>query len=111
MEPEVQRIRSFLLFPDSPSSPLDPCVGDGVAFEAITRGVEVLRYGIELDAYRAEQARERIPNINHYTPVTSASLFTQDFLMASWEIMMIVIYTSGRQSRWWTRQRKKRMPP
>jgi len=60
---EAQRIRRFLLFPDQPSSALDPCVGDGVAFEAITSDAEVLRYGIELDAYRAEQARERIPNI------------------------------------------------
>jgi len=33
-----------------------------VAFEAITNGPEMLRYGIELDAYRAEQARQRIPN-------------------------------------------------
>ena len=60
---EAQRIRRFLLFPDAPSSAIDPCVGDGVAFEAITSGAEVLRYGIELDAYRAEQARQRIPNI------------------------------------------------
>jgi hypothetical protein len=36
------------------SSAIDPCVGDGVAFEAITNGGDVLRYGIELDAYRAE---------------------------------------------------------
>jgi hypothetical protein len=60
---ETQRIRRFLLFPDQPSSALDPCVGDGVAFGAITSGTEVLRYGIELDAYRAEQARQRIPNV------------------------------------------------
>jgi SAM-dependent methyltransferase len=60
---EAQRIRRFLLFPDSPSSALDPCVGDGVAFEAITSDAEVIRYGIELDAYRAEQARQRIANI------------------------------------------------
>jgi 16S rRNA G966 N2-methylase RsmD len=60
---EAQRIRKFLLFPDRPSSALDPCVGDGRAFEAITNGAEVRRYGIELDAYRAEQAQERIPNI------------------------------------------------
>jgi SAM-dependent methyltransferase len=60
---EAQRIRRFLLFPDQPSSALDPCVGDGVAFEAITNGAEVFRYGIELDAYRAEQARQRISNI------------------------------------------------
>jgi SAM-dependent methyltransferase len=60
---EAQRIRRFLLFPNQPSSAIDPCLGDGVAFEAITSGAEVLRYGIELDAYRAEQARQRIPNV------------------------------------------------
>ncbi len=60
---EAQRIRRFLLFPDQPSSAIDPCVGDGVAFEAITSDADVIRYGIELDAYRAEQARQRIPNI------------------------------------------------
>ena len=62
--PEAQRIRRFLCFPSAaPSSAIDPCVGDGVAFEVITSGAEVLRYGIELDAYRAEQAKQRIPNI------------------------------------------------
>jgi hypothetical protein len=60
---EAQRIRRFLWFPDAPSSALDPCVGDGVAFDTITNGAEALRYGIELDAYRAEQAKQRIPNI------------------------------------------------
>ena len=34
-----------------------------MAFEAITGGADVLRYGIELDAYRAEQARQLIPNV------------------------------------------------
>ena len=53
---EAQRIRRFLLFPDA-SSAIDPCVGDGVAFEAITSNADVLRYGVELDAYRADQAR------------------------------------------------------
>jgi 16S rRNA G966 N2-methylase RsmD len=60
---EAQRIRRFLWFPDAPSSAIDPCVGDGVAFEAITSGAQVLRYGIELDAYRAEQARELVSNV------------------------------------------------
>ena len=60
---EAQRIRRFLLFPDQSTSAIDPCVGDGVAFAVITNGAEVLRYGIELDAYRADQARQRIPNI------------------------------------------------
>ena len=60
---EALRIRRFVQFPHAPSSAIDPCVGDGVAFEAITSGAEVLRYGIELDAYHAEQARQRIPNV------------------------------------------------
>ena len=60
---EAHRIRKFLQFPGTSSSALDPCVGDGAAFEVITNGAEVFRYGIELDAYRAEQARQRIPNI------------------------------------------------
>jgi hypothetical protein len=60
---QAQRTRRFLWFPDAPPSAIDPCVGDGVAFEVITNGAEVLRYGIELDAYRAEQARQQIPNI------------------------------------------------
>jgi hypothetical protein len=60
---EAQRIRRFILFPDAVSSAIDPCVGDGVAFEVITSGADVSRYGIELDAYRAEQAKQRIPNI------------------------------------------------
>jgi hypothetical protein len=57
---EALRIRRFLLFPDQPSSALDPCVGDGVAFEVITNGAEVLRYGVELGA---DQARQRIHNV------------------------------------------------
>jgi hypothetical protein len=60
---EARLIRRFLLFPDQSTSAIDPCIGDGVAFEVITSGAEVIRYGIELDAYRAEQGRERIPNI------------------------------------------------
>ena len=34
-----------------------------MAFEVITNGAEVLRYGIELDAYRADQAKHRIHNV------------------------------------------------
>jgi hypothetical protein len=68
---EAQQIRKSLQFPDTPSSAIDPCVGDGVAFEVITNGAESFRYGIELDAYRAEQARQRIstvpPNEQIYT--------------------------------------------
>jgi len=60
---EAQRIRRFFLFPDAPSSAIDPCIGDGVALEVITDDADVSRYDIELDGYRAGQARQRIPNI------------------------------------------------
>jgi len=54
---EARRIRRFLRYPDTPCAAIDPCIGDGAAFEAITHAASALRYGIELDAHRAEQAR------------------------------------------------------
>src|SRR5579871_5792884 len=53
---EAERIRRLVQFPAEPFSALDPCVGEGIAFAAITRDSSARRYGIELDAYRAEQA-------------------------------------------------------
>lgn len=53
---EANRLRSWLTFQD-PFSALDPCTGDGVAFVHLLRNAPALRYGIEIDAYRAEQAR------------------------------------------------------
>ena len=54
--PEAERVRRFLAFPDKQCSALDPCLGDGAAFAEITSDKGVLRYGVELDAGRAEQA-------------------------------------------------------
>lgn len=56
---EALRLRNHLLFPEKPFSALDPCIGNGSAFEILVQQSAVLRYGVELDAYRAEQARER----------------------------------------------------
>ena len=53
---EAKRLKSWLTFPEDFSA-LDPCVGDGVAFTHLLHGVAAHRYGIEIDAYRAEQAR------------------------------------------------------
>jgi hypothetical protein len=53
---EAGRLRNCLTFPDEFSS-VDPCVGDGVAFTDLVEGTHARRYGIEIDAYRAEQAR------------------------------------------------------
>ncbi|HET6843521.1 MAG TPA: DUF6094 domain-containing protein [Candidatus Angelobacter sp.] len=54
---EAQRLRRHLSFPDEPFAALDPCIGDGAAFQAILDGTVAFRYGIELDAHRAEQSQ------------------------------------------------------
>ena len=53
---EAKRIKNWLTFPKTFSA-LDPCVGDGVAFTYLLHNVSCNRYGIEVDANRAEQAR------------------------------------------------------
>ena len=53
---EALRLRTLLLFP-AHCSALDPCVGDGVAFAKLLERAGGQRCGIEIDSYRAEQAR------------------------------------------------------
>ena len=53
---EAKRLKNWLTFPKRFSA-LDPCVGDGVAFAHLLQDVACIRYGIEVDAHRAEQAR------------------------------------------------------
>lgn len=55
---EAVRIRRFLSPPVSEYAALDPCIGDGSAFATIASDAGALRYGVELDGYRAEQARQ-----------------------------------------------------
>ena len=55
--PEAERLRNCLLFAPEFSA-VDPCVGDGVAFTSLLKGSQAHRYGIEIDANRAGQARE-----------------------------------------------------
>ena len=77
---EAERIRRFLTFPDKPCYALDPCVGDGAAFAEIASAKKALRYGVELDAGRAEQARAKGSEVIHgncfdvQCPVESFSL-------------------------------------
>ena len=77
---EARRIRACLRYPDSPFSAIDPCIGDGAAFLAITGESCARRYGIELDAYRAEQATAVVDEIIHgdcldvHCPVESCGL-------------------------------------
>jgi Uncharacterised methyltransferase family (DUF6094) len=53
---EAKRLKTWLAFSERFSA-LDPCVGDGVAFAHLLREVTAHRYGIEIDANRAEEAR------------------------------------------------------
>src|ERR1700734_764148 len=54
--PEAAKLKNFLAFAPEFSA-LDPCVGDGVAFSHLLHGATAQRYGVEIDANRAEQAR------------------------------------------------------
>lgn len=54
---EAQRLRAHLVIPEQSFTALDPCVGDGRAFQMLVARTAALKYGIELDAYRMEQAR------------------------------------------------------
>ena len=77
---EARRIRACLRYPDSPFSAIDPCIGDGAAFLTITGESCARRYGIELDAYRAEQAAAVVDEMIHgdcldvHCPVESCGL-------------------------------------
>lgn len=62
---EAKRIRGFLSFPNGPCAALDPCIGDGIALQAVTSDAQMRRYGIELDAYRAERARTTVDELIH----------------------------------------------
>ena len=82
---EAERIRHFLQFPLSGYAALDPCIGDGGAFTVIAGNPQAIRYGIELDAYRVEQAREVGHHVIHgdaldvHCPVESLSLLYSAF--------------------------------
>ena len=77
---EARRIRNYLQFLNEPASIIDPCAGTGTALCALSDGAAVRRYGVELDAYRAEEARKSLDEVIHgsafdtHAPVDSFSL-------------------------------------
>jgi tRNA1(Val) A37 N6-methylase TrmN6 len=77
---EARRIRNYLHFPEEAASILDPCVGTGAALSILSEGVAVRRYGIELDAHRAEEAGRLLDEVvqgsafDTHAPVESFSL-------------------------------------
>src|SRR6185437_2523713 len=54
---EAERIRLRLQYPQELAA-VDPCVGDGAAFSKLLGPAGAHAYGIEVDAYRAEQAAQ-----------------------------------------------------
>src|SRR5215472_6220052 len=54
---EAERLRRLLVFPTNTFSAVDPCVGAGTAFNTLLGEILCHRYGIELDAFRATEAR------------------------------------------------------
>ena len=64
---EVERIRRFLLFSSAgePASILDPCAGTGAALATIAADSQAIPYGIELDAFRADEARRVLDSVVH----------------------------------------------
>jgi len=77
---EARHIRNWLCYPVSAYSAIDPCIGEGTAFSEITGGTSARRYGVELDAYRAEVAATVVDELIHgdclevHCPVESAGL-------------------------------------
>lgn len=57
-ESEAERMRRFVRFPAEQRHCLDPCSGTGAAFAVLTVCASVHTYGIDLEAYRAAEARE-----------------------------------------------------
>lgn len=54
---EAERMQARLEFP-AQFAAVDPCVGDGAAFSHLVHPEGAQRWGIEIDAYRAEQASQ-----------------------------------------------------
>jgi hypothetical protein len=59
----VERIRSFLKFPEDNVNLFDPCCGEGLALKELRGDAKATTYGIELDQYRAEEAKGNLDHV------------------------------------------------
>lgn len=77
---DAGRIGRYLQFSNESASVLDPCAGTGAALCTLAEGVSARRYGVELDSYRAAEARHILDEVvqgsafDTHAPVESFSL-------------------------------------
>jgi tRNA1(Val) A37 N6-methylase TrmN6 len=79
VENEAKRVRQFFQFPDACAA-VDPCAGTGRALALIAGDTGARLYGIELDAFRAADAKNTLDQViqgsafDVHSPVESYSL-------------------------------------
>jgi len=61
----VERIKTFIEFPEHECTILDPCAGEGLALGKLCEGTKAVAYGVELDEYRAQEAKKRLTHVLH----------------------------------------------
>jgi hypothetical protein len=61
--PVIERIRSFLKFPEDNVNLFDPCCGEGLALKKLKGEVKATTYGVELDQHRAEKAKNNLDHV------------------------------------------------
>lgn len=59
----VELIKNYLKFPKNRFYALDPCCGEGIALNLLINGTKAKTYGVELDKYRAIQARDKVDQV------------------------------------------------
>ncbi len=59
----VERIRSYIGFPDDNVNLLDPCCGEGLALKKLKGDAKATTYGIELDQHRAKRAKKNLDHV------------------------------------------------
>jgi hypothetical protein len=59
----IDRVRYSLTFPADNVNFLDPCCGEGLALKNLVKDANATTYGIELDDYRAEQAKANLDHV------------------------------------------------
>jgi len=59
----VELLKKQFFPPERTIHAIDPCCGEGIALEALLRGMSAIAYGIELDGARAAEAEKRLRHV------------------------------------------------